>query len=86
MTRQKGGRRVVTVALGHEALRVKINGLVHLHIEQEKLTGFQAWEKGRPATSWLIEFSTTTGPILAEYAERTLWAEILQGLEVALRA
>lgn len=78
-------RRTVVVTLGHETLRVKINGLLHLNVLHEKLVGFQSWEKGRPAHGWLIEFHTTDGAILAEYADRALWSEILRGLEVALR-
>lgn len=66
-------RRTVVVTLGHETLRVRINGLLHLNILHEKIVGFQSWEKGRPAHGWFIEFHTTGGAILAEYADGWNW-------------
>lgn len=75
----------VEVVLGHKALRVRINGLLHIHLDRAKLLGFSSWEEGRPAHSFAIEFYLSEGaPVLAEYDRRDLWTAILKGLSETL--
>lgn len=77
----------VGVVLGGDALRVRINGILHLSVSREYLVAVQSWESGIPGTSWVIEFTLKDGAVVkSEYSRRDIWEAILKGVEVALHA
>lgn len=62
------------------AIRVFINGLLHIHIKTSELLGVHSWIK--PALS--IEFIMRGGSMTVEYDSREKFDLVLCGLEGAL--
>lgn len=56
-------------------LKIFIDGVVHVCIEQKKIVGFQSWKSGN---GWYcIEFYTSKKSILLEYDNIAKWKSIL---------
>lgn len=68
----------VGVHRGYKFLEVRIDGIPHLLLDHERLTGFQSWEEGHPATGFAIEFTMVgSEPIVARYNIKALWETII---------
>lgn len=77
----------MTVVQGGDAVRVRINGLLHLHLDRHQLLAVQSWETGIPGTSWAIEFTFKDGTVVkSEYSRRDIWEAIIEGIGRALHA
>lgn len=71
----------VAVDGGPEFIRVRIDDVLHLHIDRTRLLAVQSWKyPGR----YTIEFTTECGTVLCEYASETTWLLILAGLDTLL--
>lgn len=64
---------------------VLIRGLPHLLLRRADLSGMQAYIKnvGVRKPLYFIEFTTRSGPIVADYDQRPLWETILRQLRAA---
>lgn len=63
-------------------LRVYFGEALHLHIDNTKFLGMQAWQDGECECS--IEFALTDGSMCVEYDSEAKWLEVLRGLERVL--
>lgn len=59
--------------------KIYINDLIHLQLKRSEIIGFQSSIDG--SGQGVIEFYTPTQKILCNYAEKTLWIDILKVLE-----
>jgi hypothetical protein len=63
-------------------LRVRINGMLHLHVVTKKVTGIQSWYEGDAKRVYFIEISFDSGePMLMEYVDFSNWSRILKLLD-----
>lgn len=73
----------VQVARDFDSVRVKLNGLMHLHLPLSSYRGLQSW-KGR-SSYFAIEYTLGGGhTILCEYDQRETFEAILRGLDGVL--
>lgn len=56
-------------------LKIFINGILHIAIEQNKLIGVQSWKMG--SGFYIIRFYTPTRKITCEYDSYEKWEKIL---------
>lgn len=72
----------ISVEQDFDTIRVKINGVLHCLIDQEKLLGVQSWlRKGK---KYVIEYSMEGGNITCEYDDAAKWKAILAELDKIL--
>lgn len=72
---------VIKCERDHQALRLYINGFLHLNLQMCDYVGFQAWYEGSRKRMFSIEFYTKDTKILLEYDEQTTWENVLKLLE-----
>jgi len=75
---------MISVEMTYNALKVKFGDVTHLRIDVTKLIGHQAWREGYGNHKFVIEYTTTGGPIVCEYDTEEKWLAILDGLDKAL--
>lgn len=64
------------------ALRVFINGLLHLEVLMEGYSGLQAWQEGTRRCVYKIEFYRERGRgMVCEYEDRDVWEKVLKAVE-----
>jgi hypothetical protein len=75
------GLMAVEVKVGRrfDALRITINGILHLSLTRSKLLGVQSWINEREQR-FVIEYTMRGGTILCDYDSREKWASILEQL------
>lgn len=64
----------VELQIKDDAIKVFINGLLHICISQSKLLGIQSWIG---ADKYMIEFNMKGNKILCEYDSFKKWEKIL---------
>lgn len=62
-----------------DAIRITIEGVLHLHVQRSKLLGVQSWVQSRTG-HFLIEYTSQGGVVLCEYDSREKWETILSQL------
>lgn len=68
----------VRVDTDGDCIKIYINDLLHLKIILPVLS-VQSWIE--PNTTYCIEYITSTNPTLSEYYLKSIWEDILQGLD-----
>ena len=71
----------ITFEVKDNAIKVYINGLIHLSFKQSELLGIQSWLIGEAIPTYCIELTFKDNIILAEYDTFSKWAKILKSLD-----
>ena len=75
----------VTAKRDLRALRVYVNGLLHLEVIMKGYSGLQSWQGGTSRCVYGIELYRERGKsIVCEYEDRELWEKVLRALEEGL--
>jgi hypothetical protein len=70
------------VTLQDGALKIYINGLIHMSLKQEELIGFKSWfENSRAKRQYYIEYSLRESTMLLEYNCFERWKFLLTELD-----
>lgn len=73
----------VKVVAGFDAIKVKFNDILHLHIKRRDLVAVQSWRSDD--LNYVIEFTFKKGATTtAEYDDCDNWKNILQALDLML--
>lgn len=70
----------IKVTVQFDAIRVHINGVLHLQLARSKLLGVQSWVM-RESTKFCIEFTMVGGVIVCDYDDVGKWRSILEQLD-----
>ncbi len=62
-----------------DAIKIKINGLLHCWVYLPKFLGMQSWYDG--TSKWCIEFTMEDNVIICEYDTIDMWSLILRELD-----
>ena len=72
----------IAVELAYNAIRVRFDGVLHMHIKRTDLLAVQAW---RFQKNYSIEYTLAGGKtVLSEYDDEAKWLAILAGLDKVL--
>jgi hypothetical protein len=72
---------ITTVELAFDSIRVRFDGVLHLHIKRSDLLAVQAW---RFHKNYTIQFTLVGGTVVSEYENEANWLAILAALDKVL--
>lgn len=70
---------MITIENNHYDIRIKFNGILHVHIPKAKYLGLQSWRDGD--NNFSIEYHLIGGNIICEYDTIEKWTFILDELD-----